>query len=90
VLTLWGWRCSRVQKAVALGGGSVVEENVAKAARPEVKLQLFDEDGAKSAKLKAQKAKDAAKTEEAKAASIAAMTEVRTCCSIGLKTINLQ
>ena len=67
-----------MQKAVALGGGSVVEEEAAKAARPEVKLQLFDEDGAKSSKLKAQKAKDAAKAAETKAASIAAMTEVRT------------
>ena len=38
----------------------MVEEEAAKAARPEVKLQLFDEDGAKSSKLKAQKAKDAA------------------------------
>lgn len=79
-----------MQKAVALGAGSEVKEDAAKAARPEVKLQLFDEDGAMSSKLKAQKAKDAAKAAEAKAVSIAAMTEVRTCCSNGLESINLR
>jgi hypothetical protein len=70
-----GWG-GREQHAVALGGGSVVDEEDAKPKRADVKLQLYEDDN-KSTKLKLQKAKDAAKAAEAKAASIHAMTQVR-------------
>ena len=63
-----------MQSAVAMGSGFPEEEKVE--TKQKGGLELYDEDSAKSAKLRQQKEREAAKAAEKKAADVQRMTEV--------------